>query len=182
MPTNLRTLATIVCLAAAASGTRAQPAADPLRLTLACERATDGKLRFTLHNVSTTPSAAVIGFILANDKLYFPAPLRLTVRRNGVPNTEFEYTDPSQPAVIAGRVDPWLVALPAGASYSVFLPGYFGPSPTSIRELFSSPADVQLHLTTQKIGTLGSPDLRLIHIWVGALTSDWIRLPDACPR
>jgi hypothetical protein len=184
MPRGLRTLATVLLVAACGGVTRAQPAADPLRLALACERASEVTFRFTLQNVSTAPTAAVIGTILANDKKYLPERLGLTVRRSGVPDTYLEYVDTSMLGVIGGRLDPWLIALPAGASYSVVIPAHFALSPTSVRESFSSPAELRLHLMTREIGNpnFDVQGLRVIHVWVGTITSDWIHFPDACSR
>jgi hypothetical protein len=100
------------------------------------------------------------------------------MKRAGVADTNFDYFDPSV-AAVAGRLDPWLIPLPAGAAYSVAV-----SIPRGFQELFSTPADVQIRLTTQEIGSPNGDlqGLQLIHVWIGTLTSDWIRFPDSCGR
>jgi hypothetical protein len=66
----------------------------PLRLVLACSQASELTVRFRIQNVSTTPTAAVIGTILANDRKYHPFGLELTVRRAGIPDIKLSYIDP----------------------------------------------------------------------------------------
>src|SRR5206468_1371974 len=99
----------------------AQPAPDPLRLMLECSQTSELTFRFTLQNVSQAPTAVVIGAILGNDKKYLLQDLGLVVRRGGVVDTLLEYVDPSV-AGVAGRIDPWLVTLPPGSSYSITAP------------------------------------------------------------
>ena len=157
---------------------------SPLRLLLACSKASELTIRFTIHNVSATPTAAVIGTILGNDKKYLPAHLKLTVRRAGVPDVTLTYIDTTV-AFVAGRLDPWLIALPPDASYSVAVPAHnFGLAPLLTKEPFSAPADLQLRLATREVDrTSTSSDMQglsLIHVWVGTLASDWIRFPSDC--
>ena len=109
----------------------AQVGTDPLRITLACERASDFTFRLTVHNVSTAPTVAVIGTILGNDKKYLLGSVRFTLTRPGAADTNFDYVDPTV-AVVGGRIDPWLVPLPEGASYSVVI-----SIPKGFRDLFS---------------------------------------------
>src|SRR5262245_17565773 len=152
----------------------------PLRLVLACSQRSELTFRFTIHNVSPTPTAVVIGTILENDKKYLPIGLELTVRRAGIPDVELNYVDPM---VVGGRLDPWLIALPPDASYSVAVPARkFRLTPRLTEEPFSAPADLQLHLTTREVGRANSDmqAISLIHVWVGTLTSDWVRFPIDC--
>ncbi len=160
----------------AASSTTAQAQTEALRLALACSQASELMFRFTLENVGSEPTAVVIGSILGNDKKYLPNGLQFTLRRSGVPDTEFDWFDPSVPGV-AGRIDPWLVPLPVDASYSVAV-----SIPKGLQYLFSTPADIRVRLTTQGVGkpNLDLQGLQLIHVWVGALTSDWIPFPRDC--
>lgn len=156
----------------------------PLQLLLACSQASELTIRFTVHNVSTTPTAAVIGTILGNDKKYLPARLTLTVRRAGVPDATLPYIDPTG-SFVAGRLDPWLITLPPDASYSVPVPAQnFRHTASLTKEPFSAPADLQLRLATREIDrTSTSSDMQglsLIHVWVGTLTSDWVRFPSDC--
>ena len=172
----------IVTALLVAPASTAQPAqAIPLRLVLACSQASELMFRFTMQNVSATPTAAVIGTILANDKNYIPT-LELTVRRAGIPDVTLTYVDPTAVGV-GGRLDPWLIALPADASYSVTVPARnFRLTPNFTKEPFLAPADLQLHLATREVGraNLDMQGISLIHVWVGTLASDWVRVPGDC--
>jgi hypothetical protein len=167
----------VIRLAACAVTVRAQD--DPLRLGFACSQAAGLTFRWTLQNVAAKPTAAVIGAILG--QWYLPGRLELTVRRASAPDVVLRYFDPAAPGVVGGRIDPWLIALPSGASYSVAVPAHnLRLTPNLEEEPFSTPADLQLHLTTQEMGRT-SPDLQsLIHVWVGTLTSKWIHFPGDC--
>src|ERR1700722_1281696 len=110
-------LALFVAFATVGLKARAQIPTDQLLLTLACEGPSDLTFRLILQNTSAVPTAAVIGTILANDKRYLLGRVAFTVTRAGVADTAFDVFDPSV-STIAGRVDPWLIPLPAGASYS----------------------------------------------------------------
>jgi hypothetical protein len=115
-----RLLLMIAAFAMVAATAHAQTDAGPLKLMLACESGLPAvAFRLTIQNVSTTPTAAVIGFVLGNDRLYLLEPLKFALTRSGVGDTSFDYHDPNTPPRIGGRLDNWLVALPAGASYSV---------------------------------------------------------------
>ena len=82
----------------------AQTGADPLRLALECTQASELTFRFTMQNVSTVPTAAVIGVILGNDRKYLPGNLELTVRRAGMADTNLSYVDLS--VAVAGSPRP----------------------------------------------------------------------------
>src|SRR4029077_13108081 len=113
-------LVIVTALLVARASTAQHAQAIPLRLVLACSQASELMFRFTMQNVSATPTAAVIGTILANDKNYIPT-LELTVRRAGTPDVTLTYVDRTAVGV-GGRLDPWLIALPVDASYSVTVP------------------------------------------------------------
>jgi hypothetical protein len=164
-----------VLFAAVAIRAGAQTNADPLRLVLACEEASTPTFRLTMQNVSVAPAAAVIGTVIANDKWYVLDHLSSTVSRRGAPDISFDYSDPSMPPAIAARLDAWLIQLPAGASYSVVAPI------TGRSGWFSKPAQVHASLTTETTGMYRSMEsLRLLHPWVGTLTSERIDFPRAC--
>jgi hypothetical protein len=177
-----RSCAIITALLVASASTMQHAQTAPLRLLLACSQASELMFRFTIQNVSATPTAAVIGTILANDKKYLPARLKLTVRRAGAPDVNLTYVDTTVPGVF-GRLDPWLVALPPDASYSVAVPARnFRLTPLLTKEPFSAPADLQLQLVTREVGETNRDmqGLSVIHVWVGTLTSEWVRFPSDC--
>jgi hypothetical protein len=63
-----------LCLALVglATSVNAQSTPVPLRLSFECDRSQELTFRFTLQNVSTSPTAAVIGVVLGNDKKCLP--------------------------------------------------------------------------------------------------------------
>jgi hypothetical protein len=82
-------------------------------------------------------------------------------------------------------LDPWLVALPKGASYSLALPAsHF--SMQGSRQTFSLPAEVRLQLQLapwdKRDLNLDLEGLRFIIAWTGTLTSNWIQTPSDCFR
>jgi hypothetical protein len=185
VPRKLWSFITVVIVVMLGVAERGQSAAGPLQLLLECSQTSEVTFRVTLQNVSSSPTAVVIGMVLANDRKYLLKNLVLRVRREGAADTLLQYFDPSAPAAIAGRVDPWLVTLPPGSSYSIpVLAKHFASPPTYTAETFSTPADVQLQLTTQEMATPNSDlqGLRLIHVWVGTLSSNWIAVPASCGR
>lgn len=160
----------------------AQTSEDPpLRLLLECFRQPALNFKFTLENVSTAPVAAGIGSILGNDKTFLPENLELRIRRADMPITTATYFDPAVPG-IAGAIEPWVVRLPVGASYSVRIPATFEQTtPPNGRETFAETEDLQLHMSTRRRPTAEAAQrLRLQNVWVGGLTSEWIRFPNDC--
>jgi|SRR6267142_3557727 len=175
-----------VCLGAiVAFGSMAHAQTDggPLQLTIACEDASEFLFRVTVENVGASPTAAIVGSILGNDRTYVPGPLTFTVSRPGVADSTIDY-----PVVnhVGGRLDQWLIQLPAGASYSMVVPvpAGFRSIPMRFRDLLSMPAGVHVQLKTQEhhISSLDLQGQRFIRVWVGTLTSPRIRFPESCRR
>jgi hypothetical protein len=160
------------------------PASDPHAqsqvaqpdLWLACQNESTLTFGLTLQNTAATPTAAVIGTILANDRKYLPDQVDFTISRPGAADISFRYFDPSAPAV-AGRLDPWLIQLPPGASYSVRV-----SVPRSAREIFATPGAIRVRLTTRELGRVSTflQDLQFIHVWTGTLMSNSIAFPSDC--
>jgi len=172
---GLFALAAIVMTGGHAAGAAA---AEPLRLELRCVDAPALRFRMTIRNVGGEPTAVVIGSILGNDRTYVVGPLRFMLQRPGAGDDSVEFSDPPI-AGVAGRLDPWLIPLPAGASYAVML-----SVPTALRDRFSAPAAIQVRLRTHEAGQPNSDmqGVQFIHLWVGALESGPIQFPDACIR
>ncbi len=180
--TTLMCVAIVVATTAAATLAPPQQTPAPLRLSLSCATSPALAFRLTVQNISSEPTAVVIGWILGNDKKYLLAPATLVVTRPGESDVTLTYFDVTVPG-IGGRMDPWLVMLPAGASYSVLVPaGNFRSSPDLKQGDFTRPAKVQVHLPTKEIGNR-NPDmegLKFIHVWVGTLTTVWLDVPNQC--
>jgi hypothetical protein len=158
---------------------RAQAVSNPLQFILSCTKVPEPTLRFTIRNVSDASTAAVIGSIIGTYRVYSPDDLKLVVRRAGNADTTFELFNRSV-GVIGGRIDQWLLALPAGATFSMPLP----LRQYSATEQLTIPAAVQLRLTTHSLSeknlSSGLSDQRFIPLWIGTLTSNWLRFPDEC--
>src|SRR5882672_7680469 len=152
----------------------AQTPTDPLKLTLTCEQASTSTFAFrlTLQNVSPEPSRAIIGAM--HGRFFEVRSLAFAVSRAGASDTDFDYLDPSMPAVRPGRGNPWLILLAAGGSYSVVI-----SIPPRLSELLSTPGGVRVRLTTQTFGTLNVDvkGLRAFPVWAGTLRSDPIDFP-----
>jgi hypothetical protein len=148
---------------------------DPIRLTLACESATEPTFRLTFQSVASEPTAIVIGAILGNDRRYALGPLRFVLTRGSSTET-IDYFDV---VAVGGRLDQWLIPLPVGTEYSVPLAisnGYRAQfaAPTRVRVSYTAPGNRPLN-----------PDLKglqFIHVWTGMLDSNQISVPDSCHR
>jgi hypothetical protein len=183
-----RTLRSIlIALVVASSGVRgrAQSSGPPLRLLLECSRGSELTFKFTLENISPASTAVVIGTVLGNDRLYLLENLTLAVKReSGVFDPLLRYFDPATPPAIAGRMDPWLVTLPQGSSYSIAFPAKrFIAGPTYPPETFSTRAQVQLYLSTRDFSDLNlyvQGFRPLNNLWVGRLSSNWLAIPQSC--
>ena len=71
----------------------------PLRVALECERASDFVFRFTLENISSEPTAALIGWVLGNDRKYLVRQLGFTLKRTGEADLNVDWFDPSVPGI-----------------------------------------------------------------------------------
>jgi hypothetical protein len=167
----------MACLPASDSRAQSQVAQPDLLLT--CQSESTLTFGLTLQNTAAAPTAAIIGTILANDKKYLPGQIDFTISRPGVADIDFRYFDPSVPGV-AGRLDPWLIQLPPGASYTIRV-----SVPQSARDIFATPGAIRVRLTTRELGRVSNSlqDLQFIHVWIGTLTSNPIAFPSDCaPR
>jgi hypothetical protein len=175
--------AVVLALAGFSGGVAAAQPDVLLRLGIACTQGPELALRLTIENGGQAPVPVVLGGILGYHKKYLPGSIRLVVRRNGSPERLLDYVDPTTPGV-AGRVDPWLVPLPAGASYTIVLPARHFVSPGAhVPERFASPARVQVSLRTSGIEpNVDTEGLQFVKPWIGTLTSEWIDMPAACGR
>jgi hypothetical protein len=155
-----------------------------IAMELACYASAGAvSLRVTLRNVGRTDTAVVLGKSIGNGNRYLPDSLALEVKVAG-DNVErrFEYSDPSVPAV-AGRIDPWIVTLPAASEYSLTRPlGHFWSNGQPLR-FAGKPLDVRLQLNARATEHVLGEDLAgdaLVHVLVGELRTEWLRIPTAC--
>jgi hypothetical protein len=166
----------LVSLMACVPASDAHSQAAQPDLVLACQKASTLTFGLTLQNTALVPTAAIIGTILGNDKKYLPDQVDFTIKRSGAADVNFRYFDPSAPGV-GGRLDPWLIQLPPGASYIIRV-----SVPHSARDIFAMPGAIQVRLTTRELGRVSSflQDLQFIHVWIGTLTSNAIAFPSDC--
>jgi hypothetical protein len=148
--------------------------AQPVRLTVACERATDLTFRLTFDNIDRSPTVVVIGTILGNDGRYVLSPIHFTLRDRSGADTNFDYSELTR---VGGRLDQWLVPLPVEASYSVRV-----SLASRYRDTFATARSVSISLTTQENQgrNLDVQGLRFIHVWSGLLTSNTVTFPGQC--
>jgi hypothetical protein len=173
--------AVVLALAGMSGGFAAAQPDVPLRLGLECTQEPELALRVTIENRSQAPVPVVLGGILGYHKKYLPGSIRVAVRRDGSPERLLDHVDPTTPGV-AGRVDPWLVPLPPGASYTIVLPARHFVSPGEhVPEDFARSARLQVSLRTFEIEpNVDTQGLQFVKPWIGTLRSGWINVSGAC--
>ena len=132
-------------------------------LSLSCRlsaRSAIPSFQFTLTNGGSTDLAVTVGTIWRGEHL--PNDFGLTVIW---PEThavdEFEWSPPRTQVVVEGPVDPWILPLRAGASYTLLLGGtdfvdVYRAVPLRLN-VFSAPAEVVAHLGTTSSTKISVP-------------------------
>ena len=139
-------------------------------------------LAVTLRNPGNADTAVVLGVTLANGRVYLPTGIKVRVRR---PAEMREHEPLYNNLTRGGRVDSWVVPLPAGSSFTFLVPVRHFISPTTYTADFKpfvaggDGLDLRVVLDARPI-EFGSADMRLLKVWVGALTSDQIHVPNHC--
>src|SRR5690606_16099033 len=117
-----------------------------------------------------------MGFILGNGRKYLANELAVEVRGANV-HTQYNYTDPSVPG-IAGRVDPWVVELPAGSSFSIARPwSHFWANGVPLSRA-GTPLEVRARMDMR--GVPRECAIPQFQAFTGSLVSAWISVPDGC--
>jgi hypothetical protein len=174
---TLRFLACLLCLI----GMPAFGEPQQVELDLQCRASANAvELRITLRNAGPTDTAIVLGTSIGNGQKYVADSLVLDVKRGRDGPVEKFRPDVGN---IAGRVDPWIVPLPAASDFSFT---------RSINTFFSSTGkppvlgngslDIRLTLLRRTEdhfrGELVGPGL--VKVFVGELATDWLRVPGQC--
>ena len=152
---------------------------------LECHASADAvDLRITLPNVGATDTAVVLGNSIGNGSRYFADSLALDVKRNGSSAPErFQYSDPSGPAAVAGRVDPWIVPLPAASKYSLTRPiDHFWSDGKRLTRSWE-PMELRIYFNARADQRSFGKDVAgeaLVNVVVGQFTSEWRRVPTDC--
>jgi hypothetical protein len=157
-------------------------AVDGLRIRLQLHPAEkDKKLspqcEVTLENVGESDLNVKLGFSLANGKSHHPDALRLLARSKGKATRSLTYA--AIPGV-AGRLDPFVVPLPAGSSYTLRIAfDKYADSETGDRlDLTVTDYGIAAELVGEAV-TETNPDvqgLALIPCWQGKARSNEIQL------
>jgi hypothetical protein len=132
-----------------------------------------------LQNVGESDLNVWLGFSLANGKSYHAAALRLLARSKGNKTRTLIY--PS--LTVAGRVDPFVLPLLAGSSYTLPCPFYkYVDSETGERiDLTSKDYWMSAELTGEAI-TKTNQDMQglaLMKFWEGKVRSNEVRFPSS---
>ena len=158
-----------------------------LAVELQCERldSSGATLAVTLRNSDFSDTTVVLGIALVNGRVYLPTALKLRVRRPGqAHDDELPYANPDH-GFFSGRIDAWAVPLPAGSAFTASIPlRHFvaAHSYTTDHQRFDRAGqslDVRVALDARPV-ELGSADMRLMRVWVGALLSNSVHIPSHC--
>ena len=124
-------------------------------------------------------SSVVVGFILGNGERLADA-VSLTFQAPGKAEVEtYTYSHPRHPGV-AGRVDPWLVEVPARGLASLDLDAQHFLSPRTGRR-FSTWERGEVSVRLRGLGHTPWPGLRgLGRQWTGVVDSDLFHVPKSC--
>ena len=158
------------------------PAPPPkdLSLVLSCGSQA-GEVQLDIHNPDQADTAVLLGIALANGRWYLPRELVVELRRSGSSDVEnLLYQSPSN---IAGRMDHWVVALPAQARFGVTLRAadFLATSPARTG---APPEELKVRLTGRPIASDLNVDMtgmKTWRVWTGITSSNALRLSD-CPR
>jgi hypothetical protein len=164
------------------SSAHAQP--QPITLTAACQ---DARMTVTIRNAGSEDTALMIGAVLANGRKYLVGELRLSATFPDGHVSGYTYSPADYPAAIGGRLDPWILTLPAGVSYVMpVTPAQFRTSAMGRLAGWPNPGRVSFTLGLMDPGREKiSPDragLSLMKVWHGvdALRSNDIATAGEC--
>jgi hypothetical protein len=164
-----------------------------VEMTLQCRSPAKGaELRITLRNTGAKDINLVLGMTLGNGREYFADALFLEVKRRDSDVVEsYQYADPGRSAAIAGRVDPWIVPLPAGSEFSITRPvsQFWSRDPAKMARASgqlsfgNGPLDLRLKLISRPQDRPRGDDAvgaGLVHVMPAELQSQWIHVPEDC--
>ncbi len=137
------------------------------------------EILISLENISKEDVVINLGFMLANGKRQYPIGLHLLLTDSGGITHEFHYFPPE--AGIAGRVDQFIVPLPAGSIYQLRCPlnrfmqkdapfGLIGPGQYTLAASFEGRSVTQHETNMDMVG------LSLTQYWTGTINSGKISI------
>jgi hypothetical protein len=160
-----------------------QVAAADLSLAVSCG-ARQNQIRVAMQNNGNADTAVVLGTTLGAGGLYVPYNLTFEITRPRGGTEKLIYHPLWLPAVIAGRLDPWLLPLPRQSTFTLTLPAmdFF-----SGKDRYQPQRGDELRVTfmgnrVDDDPNGGMPDLRLWRVWTGTAKSNVLRLGDCSSK
>jgi hypothetical protein len=131
--------------------------------------------RVELRNTGTRDRVLNLGIELANGAKQYPNAVDYTL---STPDGQVLHLEPIEPAFIAGRVDPLIVPLPAGATFSflIDLEKYAAPK-EKIWKVHLAPGRYTLQAeytgraVSESQANLDVKGIALMHYWVGTVAA-----------
>ena len=152
-----------------------------LTLTVACGT-TPGEVVLTILNRSDAATAVLLGYALANGRLYLPRELIVEIKRH--PDSDFEELRYGGPAGIVGRVDHWVVTLPVRDGFTLSLRAIdFFSAAVGFRPLTGPPDALRVRLTGRPITSdlsLDMTGMKLWRLWTGTAVSNNLPVATQC--
>jgi hypothetical protein len=148
-----------------------------LTLTLACGEQ-PSELVLTARNSGSTDTAVLFGLAFANGRWYEPRELIVELTRTG--HAEPEDLVYNGAAGVAGRIDHWVVALPARAAFSLTLRSSDFASTTQPVST-GQPETLTVRLTGRPISSELNVDMQGMtnwRVWTDTARSNPLRLSD----
>jgi hypothetical protein len=172
-----------VILAAMLGPVQPQARETSIILVLACQDAR--RMTATIRNAGTEDTAVIPGVVLGNGRKYMVDRMALQARTGSGPAQQYHYHPYHYPSGVAGRVDDWILPLPAGGSFTLMLTAADFLSGTNPRpEDLPRNARLSLRLPLRRVATPNSDlaGLSYFRVWTGsgALTSNEIATPGDC--
>ena len=150
----------------------AEPSA--VQLVLRCHVSSDVDLYIVLHNLGPTDSAVVLGSSIGNGQQYVADALVLDAKVSGSDTVAtYEISIPH----IFGRVDPWIVTLPAGSEFSLRRPLKAFASRGERLTIEPRGRDIRLRLPARTTGVAGP---ELVKVIAEELSTEWVHVPGQC--
>lgn len=145
-------------------------------LVLCLSQTSGGAVLAEIRNVGTEDTVLNLGIMLANGHKQYPTALQLVVTDQG--GTDYRPVMDA-PGIVAGRMDPFVVPLPAGASYIVHLQLSKIDQVMNPSKQYTARVEFKGKAVPQEATNLDSKGIALMPYWTGTTTSNTIplRLP-----
>ena len=171
----------LVVLAVMQASTLRQQA--DLSLSVACG-ARPNEVMLTIQNPSDANTAVLLGYALGNGRSYLPRELVVEIKRPQ--DSDFERLLHEGPTGIVGRIDHWIVTLPARAHFILPLRASdFAATKAGFRILAAPPDELRVRLNARSIVadlSLDMARMRQWQLWTGTAVSNTLRWAAECVR